>query len=98
MERPADHPKGSCKHRQGPEVLMKLRDEISARELGEVVRGVGTTCLGPCETGPTVVVFPDNVWYQGVTEADVNEIIDSHILKNTPVERLIPKPDPTSLL
>jgi (2Fe-2S) ferredoxin len=98
QERPADHPKGSCKQRGSIEVLMKLREEFEQRDLGGIARPVGTTCLGPCETGVTVAVFPDNVWYAGVTAQDVPEIIDSHIINNTPVERLMHKEDPLSLV
>jgi (2Fe-2S) ferredoxin len=36
-----------------------------------------------------VVVYPEAVWYGGVTPADVNEIVESHIIGNRPVERLI---------
>jgi (2Fe-2S) ferredoxin len=39
--------------------------------------------------GPTVVVYPDDVWYGGVTLADVDEIIDAHIVGGNPVERLV---------
>ena len=54
---------------------------------GEVLVGA-TGCLGPCEQGPTVVVYPDAVWYGRVSEADVDEIIESHIVAGRPVERL----------
>ena len=47
-------------------------------------------CLGPCEQGPTVVVYPDATWYSQVKEADVPAILDEHIGKGTPVERLKP--------
>jgi (2Fe-2S) ferredoxin len=36
-----------------------------------------------------VVVYPEAVWYGHVTPADVDEIIDSHIIGGQPVERLI---------
>jgi (2Fe-2S) ferredoxin len=36
-----------------------------------------------------VVVYPEQVWYGGVTPADVDEIIDSHIARGEPVERLV---------
>jgi (2Fe-2S) ferredoxin len=80
------------------EVLMKLRDEFEKRELGEIARPVGTTCLGPCETGVTVVVFPDNVWYAGVTVQDVPDLVESHIINNKPVERLLHKEDAQRLM
>ena len=46
-------------------------------------------CLDQCEKGPTVVVYPEAVWYGRVTEADVNEIIEQHIIGGTPVARLL---------
>ena len=46
--------------------------------------------FGPCEYGPTVVVYPDATWYAQVKEADVAAILDEHIGKGTPVERLKP--------
>jgi (2Fe-2S) ferredoxin len=46
-------------------------------------------CLDQCEHGPTVVVYPDGVWYGRVTPDDVEEIIDSHIVNGKPVERLL---------
>ena len=39
--------------------------------------------------GPTVVVYPDNVWYGGVTVEDVERIIDEHLVGGRPVEFLI---------
>jgi (2Fe-2S) ferredoxin len=50
---------------------------------------VATGCLEPCLAGPTVVVYPDNVWYGGVTVADVERIIDEHLAGGTPVEMLL---------
>jgi (2Fe-2S) ferredoxin len=45
-------------------------------------------CLGPCFEGPTVVVYPEAVWYTGVGPADVTEIVASHMRDGVPVERL----------
>jgi (2Fe-2S) ferredoxin len=56
---------------------------------GDRVRANKSGCLEQCEVGPTVVVYPEAVWYGGVTPADVDEIIDSHIIGGRPVERLI---------
>jgi (2Fe-2S) ferredoxin len=44
--------------------------------------------MDACEFGPTVVVYPDNVWYGGVQLSDVPEIIDRHLIGGEPVERL----------
>jgi (2Fe-2S) ferredoxin/2-polyprenyl-3-methyl-5-hydroxy-6-metoxy-1,4-benzoquinol methylase len=49
-----------------------------------------TACgsLGLCEHGPNMVVYPEGVWYSGVGEADVPEIVRSHFQEGTPVARL----------
>jgi len=52
------------------------------------VRANQSGCLDQCEHGPNIVVYPDAVWYGKVTEADVEEIIESHIVGGKPVERL----------
>ena len=53
------------------------------------IRANKAGCLDQCEKGPTVVVYPEAVWYGRVTEADVNEIIEQHIIGGTPVARLL---------
>ncbi len=45
-------------------------------------------CLDRCEDGPVVVVYPEGVWYSYIDEEDLDEIIDSHLLKGVVVERL----------
>jgi (2Fe-2S) ferredoxin len=47
-----------------------------------------TSCLGPCELGPTVLVYPDGIMYVGVQVGDIEEIFDQHLLGNQPVSRL----------
>lgn len=57
--------------------------------LGEgKVRVNRSGCLDRCELGPVAVVYPDGVWYRFFDEADIDEIIDSHLVGGTPVERL----------
>ncbi len=45
-------------------------------------------CFSQCGHGPMIVVYPDDVWYHGVRESDLKEILESHILGGKPVERL----------
>jgi len=57
--------------------------------LGKGSIGVSESrCLGRCEHGPVVVVYPDDVWYQYIDEDDVDEIIESHLIGGKEVERL----------
>ncbi len=52
------------------------------------VRAQKAGCLDICELGPSVVVYPDGVFYGKVQLADVQEIVDEHIVNNRPLERL----------
>ena len=45
-------------------------------------------CFSQCGHGPMIVVYPENVWYAGVKESDLEEILASHIAGGRPVERL----------
>lgn len=45
-------------------------------------------CMDRCESGPTVVVYPDAVWYRIGDERDVDELIERHLLGGQPVARL----------
>jgi len=45
-------------------------------------------CFSQCGHGPMIVVYPENVWYAGVQESDLEEILTSHIIGGFPVERL----------
>ena len=50
-------------------------------------------CLDRCAGGPVVVVYPEAVWYTFVDREDIDEIVDSHLAKGQPVERLMLPPD-----
>lgn len=86
-ERPETHPRGSCA-RRGSEPLrnyMKAR----AKELGLAdVRINASGCLDRCELGPTMVIYPEGVWYHYQSIEDVEEIIQRHVIGGEIVERL----------
>jgi len=45
-------------------------------------------CLDRCDEGPCLVVYPEGVWYTYVDAADIDEIVDSHLVGGRVVERL----------
>jgi (2Fe-2S) ferredoxin len=45
-------------------------------------------CLGRCDQGPVMVVYPEEVWYSYIDQEDVAEIIDEHLVNGRVVERL----------
>jgi len=50
-------------------------------------------CLDRCAAGPVLVVYPQATWYSFVDEQDIQEIIDSHLVKGQVVERLLVPPN-----
>ena len=89
-KRPDGNPRGCCNPSGEADLHRAFKEKLRERGIpGDKVRANKAGCMEQCEVGPTVVVYPDAVWYGGVTPADVDEIIDSHILGGRPVERLI---------
>lgn len=46
-------------------------------------------CLGRCSLGPCIVVYPEGVWYHYDSIADIDEIIQNHLVNNTVVQSLL---------
>jgi (2Fe-2S) ferredoxin len=88
-ERAPDHPRGSCKLRGGVDVRDRLKAELKARGLSKTIRANNSGCLDQCERGVTVVVYPEQVWYGGVTVDDIPEIVEQHLIGGKVVERLL---------
>jgi (2Fe-2S) ferredoxin len=79
----------SCAARDSVGILSALQRAIGGDpDLWGRVAVTPCGCLGPCFEGPALVVYPDAVWYVGVTEADVPEIVDRHVRGGQPVDRL----------
>lgn len=53
------------------------------------VRVNSAGCMGRCQEGPVLVVYPEGVWYTYADRADVDEIVDEHLLHGRVVERLL---------
>jgi len=88
-QRESGHPRGCCDPSAQAQLQLQFKLKLALRGLKKRVRANKSGCLDQCEHGPTVVIYPDAVWYGGVTSADVDEIIESHVLNGKPVERLL---------
>ena len=66
-----------------------FEENIAANGLTEEVKLVQTGCFGLCALGPVVIVYPDGTFYSRVTADDVKEIVEEHLLKGRPVDRLV---------
>ena len=86
--RPEGAPRPSCTADGKSEIHTELQQQARAAGLGNRVRINKAGCLDQCEHGPTVVVYPEAVWYGHVTPADAAEIVSEHLVNGRPVERL----------
>ena len=85
----ADAQMPSCAPNGGGDVLEAFLHARAQQGLYRAIYITQSLCLGVCPTrGSTVVVYPEGVWYVGVTVADVAQIFDEHIVGGRPVERL----------
>lgn len=77
-----------------------MKQEVARLGLKGIVRANKAGCLDHCEYGPSIVVYPEGVWYWAGTEADVTEIVEQHVVCGQLVERLLMpghKPPPMPL-
>jgi (2Fe-2S) ferredoxin len=89
--RPPEDPRGCCKTKNSEQVREVLKTEVKKRKLGSIVRANASGCLDACEYGVTVVIYPEGIWYGGVTPEDVPEIIERTIILGEVIERLLIK-------
>jgi len=79
----------TCPEQGDTEKFVKiLRDRAKQAGRAANVRINKAGCFSQCGHGPMIVFYPENVWYSGVQESDLDEIFSSHIVGGKPVERL----------
>ena len=88
QNRPPGHPRGSCSERGCADVMDEFLFQLQQRNCYDKIAITNTGCIGPCGSGPNVLVYPEGIMYGGVNKEDVNEIFESHLLGDAPVERL----------
>ena len=86
--RPADAPRRSCTADGKSDLHTRLSQLTKDAGLAGRVRINKSGCLDQCEHGPTVVVYPEAVWYGNVRPEDAEEIVAEHLVGGRPVERL----------
>lgn len=92
QQRPAGHPRGSCGERGAGSVMQKLSQSVMASNLLQKVSIVPTGCLGPCDAGANLLVFPGAFLYGGLEAGDIDTIVQQHFLAGEPVtEKLAPE-------
>jgi (2Fe-2S) ferredoxin len=76
------------------EVHRFFKEMVSARGLKDSIRVNKSGCFSQCGNGPMVVIYPDDVWYAGVTPEKARRIVEEHLVGGHPVEELVYKAAP----
>ena len=94
--RPRGHPRGCCSEKGSLELRAYLK--ARAKELGlSRVRINAAQCLDRCEFGPTMVIYPEGVWYRCDTKEDVEKVLQVHLVEGGRVTELLIQPDTVSV-
>ena len=70
-------------------VIRAFEEEIEKQGLAAMVGIRATGCHGLCELGPSVVIYPEEIYYVKVAPEDVPEIIKQTVQGKKVVDRLV---------
>ena len=90
--RDPEDPRGCCDARGG--TMLRNYMKTKAKKLG--IKGIrinASGCLDRCELGPTLVIYPEGVWYRCETREDIDEVLQIHLIEGGRVQRLMLTPD-----
>ncbi|TNJ54251.1 (2Fe-2S) ferredoxin domain-containing protein [Paenibacillus hemerocallicola] len=71
----------SCSEHDSGEVLEAMRKSVKKEGLDEHVRITETGCMLRCSQSPTVVVYPEGVWYQNMTREAAKRLVKEHLIQ-----------------
>ena len=77
-----------CTSPQTVDLYKSLKSEIRKHNLNHEIEVLKTGCLGLCEIGPVVIVYPEGIVYNKVKAEDIEELVESHFIHNKVLERL----------
>ncbi len=82
---------GACLSSGAGPIKEVLQVELEKADLHHEIDIITTGCMGTCELGPIMVVYPEGIFYQKVKPEDVSEIVQEHLLKGRIVKRILYK-------
>ena len=80
-----------CTSSNSLQIIENFQRLLAEKGYDKEIQVIRTGCFGLCAAGPIVVVYPAGVYYSHVTPDDVEEIVNEHLIKGRPVQRLIYK-------
>ena len=82
------HTRGSCAEKGGEALRDYMKSKAKALGLDNVrINSAG--CLDRCELGPTIVIYPEAVWYSISNREEIDEVLQKHLVEGGRVERLM---------
>ena len=79
----------SCGEACGMELVKAFKKALKDKGLNGKMRAQRAGCLDACDYGPSLVVYPEGVFYGAVQPSDVEQIINDHLIGNKVVQRLV---------
>lgn len=67
----------------------EVKKELIKHDILDEIEVVVTGCFGLCELGPVVIVYPEGTFYSRVESSDIKELVEEHLVKGRPLDRLI---------
>lgn len=80
--------KGACQNKKSHNLVAMFSEEVMDRDLEGEVMVTATGCVGLCEKGPVVMIYPQQTWYGEVTAGDIDDILDA-VEEGEVVDRLL---------
>ncbi len=71
-----DPSKPCCGAKKSEEIVAKLKQIVRERNLKEYIRVSKLGCMGKCEQGPNILVYPEGIWYSNIKEEDLQFLFD----------------------
>jgi (2Fe-2S) ferredoxin len=87
-QRPEGSARGCCASKGAVELHAYFKQQLQQLGLSQTIRVNKAGCLDRCEHGPTVVIYPDGVWYRIQSQADIDTIVAEHLLAGRVVTAL----------
>ena len=81
----------SCGEIHGLELVAEFKKFLKDLKVNLKTRANKSGCLGICDFGPTIAIYPEGTFYVGVKKEDVKEIVEAHLIHKQKVTRLLHK-------
>jgi len=78
-----------CVSRGAKTLHDEFEEHLTRLGIRDEIKLVNTGCVGLCEQGPFVIVYPEGVFYALVKNKDIKTICEEHLFKGRLVEKLV---------